>query len=285
LAKHGLDDAMKMTRDRLARAIMHEVFEGRGIKGGVILDLNRLSESHRSRYRSLFRDPHDNEFIVSPTTHFCNGGVMINTNGETPIDGLFAAGEICAGAHGANRLAGNALCEVFAMGCIAGKRAALKARALKPPQLPEEKIAAEKNRLESFGGGGHSDLRQLRHSLKEVIWYQAGITRHAKDLTDALGKVEALRSEIAALRLKNFRELIRALEFDNMLFSAEMVCRAALLRTESRGSHYRSDYPAENDKNWLKNIVISRQATEIKLQPVPVSMDITSMTSHKQFIK
>ena len=276
LTKHGLDDVMKMTRDRLARAIMHEVLAGRGVKGGVILDLSRLSETQQLKYRSLFRDPHGKAFIVSPTTHFCGGGVMINTDGETPIDGLFAAGEVCAGAHGANRLAGNALCEVFAMGCIAGKMAALKARTFKPPQLPEGKIAAEKNRLESFGGGGHSDLRQLRRSLKETMWYQAGITRHAKDLNGALGKIEALRSEIAALRLKNCRELIRALEFENMRFSAGMVCRAALLRTESRGSHYRSDYPAENDKDWLKNIVISRQVAEITLQPVPVSMDMIS---------
>ena len=106
------------------------------------------------------------------------------------------------------------------------------------------------------------------------MWYKAGITRHAKDLTHALGKIEALRARIPALQLKNFRALIGTLELQNMLFSAEMVCRAALQRTESRGAHYRSDYPAENDKDWLKNIVISRPATEIILQPVPVSMDI-----------
>jgi succinate dehydrogenase/fumarate reductase flavoprotein subunit len=76
--------------------------------------------------------------------------------------------------------------------------------------------------------------------------------------------------------LKNFKELIRALELQNMLFAAEMVCRAALLRTESRGAHYRSDYPVENDKSWLKNIVISRQNNEITLHPVPVSMDLLS---------
>ena len=79
-----------------------------------------------------------------------------------------------------------------------------------------------------------------------------------------------------APRLKNFREVIRALELQNMLFAAEMVCRSALQRTESRGSHYRSDYPTENEKDWLKNIVISRQETELTLQPVSVSMDIVS---------
>jgi succinate dehydrogenase/fumarate reductase flavoprotein subunit len=81
---------------------------------------------------------------------------------------------------------------------------------------------------------------------------------------------------MAALRLTDFKALIRALELQNMLFSAEMVCRAALLRSESRGAHHRSDYPAENDQDWLKNIVITRQENEITLQAVPVSMDIIS---------
>jgi succinate dehydrogenase/fumarate reductase flavoprotein subunit len=274
--KHGLDDVMKMTRDRLARAIMQEVLEGRGVKDGVIMDLSRASEPHLLKYRSLFRVPHKKEFIVSPTTHFCSGGVMINASAETPIEGLFAAGETCAGAHGANRLAGNALSEVFAMGAIAGRMAALKAKALEHPQLPEKKLAAERKRLESLEFNGNASLRDLRRLLKQTMWHKAGITRHAKDLTQALGKIEEIRARIPALQLKNFRALIRALELQNMLFAAEMVCRAALQRTESRGAHYRSDYPAENDKDWLKNIVISRQETEITLQPVPVSMDIIS---------
>jgi succinate dehydrogenase/fumarate reductase flavoprotein subunit len=268
---------MKMTRDRLARVIMQEVLEGRGVKDGVIMDLSRASESNLLKYRSLFKVPHKKDFTVSPTTHFCSGGILIDATGATPLDGLFAAGEVCAGVHGANRLAGNALSEVFAMGGIAGKMAARKAKELEPPQLPEKKIAAERNRLESLGCGGLANLRQLRHSLKDTMWYKAGITRHAKGLTRALEKIEELRSGIPALRFKNFRELIRALELQNMLFSAEMVCRAALLRCESRGAHYRSDYPTENNQDWLKNIVIRRQEIEITLQAVPVSMDIIAL--------
>jgi succinate dehydrogenase/fumarate reductase flavoprotein subunit len=111
------------------------------------------------------------------------------------------------------------------------------------------------------------------------MWYQAGIIRQAKDLLQALEKIEEIRSSIPALELKNFKELFRSLELQNMLFAAEMVCRAALLRTESRGAHYRSDYPVENDQDWLKNIVISRQDNEIALQPVPVSMDFISPQS------
>ena len=279
VTKHGLDDVMKMTRDRLARAIMQEVSEGRGIANGVIMDLSQASEQHLLKYRSSFKDPRKKQFIVSPTTHFCSGGVIVDANGQTPVDGLFAAGEICAGVHGANRLAGNALCEVFAMGGIAGRMAALKAKALETPRLPEKKIAAERKRLESFSSGEHANLRQLRSALKQTMWYQAGIIRQAKDLLQAREKIEEIRSSIPALELKNFKELIRALELQNMLFAAEMVCRAALLRSESRGAHYRSDYPVENDKGWLKNIVISKPNDEISLQPVPVSMDFISPQS------
>ncbi len=271
---HGLDDVMKMTRDRLARAIMQEVLEGRGVQGGVVMDLSRASEANLLKHRSLFKISHQKNFIVSPTTHFCCGGILIDANGQTPIEGLFAAGEVCAGAHGANRLAGNALAEVFAMGGIAGEMAARKAEALEPLPLPEKQIAAERSRLESLGSGGRDNLRQLRRALKETMWYEAGIIRHAEGLTRALGKIETLRADMAALRLTDFKALIRALELQNMLFSAEMVCRAALMRCESRGAHYRSDYPAENNQDWLKNIVISRQAAEITLQAVSVSMDI-----------
>jgi fumarate reductase (CoM/CoB) subunit A len=276
VARHGLDDAMKMTRDRLAQAIMQEVLAGRGVKDGVLMDLSRASEPNLLRYRSLLKDPHTKEFSVSPTAHFCSGGVMINADAETSIDGLFAAGETCAGVHGANRLAGNALAEVLAMGGVAGKMAARRAKELQRPQLPEKQIGAERNRLESLGSGADADLRQMGRSLKETMWYQAGIIRRAQDLTRALGKIEELRSRIPGLRLENHRELIRALELQNMLLAAEMVCRSALLRTESRGAHYRSDYPAENNENWLKNIVVRRQGAEITLQPVPVSLDTIS---------
>jgi fumarate reductase (CoM/CoB) subunit A len=245
----------------------------------VIMDLSRASESNLRKHRSLFKTAHQKSFIVSPTTHFCCGGILIDADGETLIDGLFAAGEVCAGVHGANRLAGNALAEVFSMGGIAGKMAARKAKTLELPELPEKQIAAERNRLESLGAGGNDNLRQLRRALKETMWYEAGIIRHAKGLTRALERIEALRLDMAALRLTNFKELIQALELQNMLFAAEMVCRGALMRSESRGAHYRSDYPVENNENWLKNIVISRQAAEIMLQAVTVSMDIISPRS------
>ncbi|MBN2126065.1 MAG: FAD-dependent oxidoreductase, partial [Deltaproteobacteria bacterium] len=89
IARHGLDHSMGMTRDLLARAIMKEVLEGRGVAGGVLVDLSKASEEHLLQYQSLFTDSDTKTFVVSPTTHFCNGGVMINEHAETAVPGLF----------------------------------------------------------------------------------------------------------------------------------------------------------------------------------------------------
>ena len=201
---------------------------------------------------------------------------MIDENAETPVPGLFAAGEVCAGAHGANRLGGNAIAEIFAMGGIAGRKAALKAREIGRPGSPEKEIVAEKARLESLLSKGNRHPKELRRSIKDVMWHRVGIIRKGTDLEEALGRVEELRSSILKLRIRDFRELIKSLELQNMLILTEMVCRAALLRTESRGAHYRSDYPEEDNANWLKNIVIHKQDSGMRLEAIPVSMDMVS---------
>jgi len=279
IAKHNLSDPMLMTRDRLTRAIMQEILEGRDVSGGVMLDLSRVPEGKLTRLRYLLpagSPPGKKEFIVSPTTHFCMGGVIIDENAETRIPGLFAAGEVCAGAHGANRLGGNALSEVFAIGGIAGRNSALKAREMGRPQPPKKEIAAERARLESLLSKGGQHPGELRRSIKEVMWHRAGIIRRKEDLEEALGQIEGLKSLVPGLQTKDIRGLMKSVELQNMLIMAEMICRAALLRTESRGAHYRSDYPEEDSANWLKNIVIRKQQSGMSLEPVPVPTGIVA---------
>lgn len=279
IARYGLSDPMVMTRDRLTRAIMQEILEGRDVSGGVIMDLGTAQEKQLTQLGHLLPaviPQGKKEFIVSPTAHFCMGGIMIDENAESQAPGLFAAGEVCAGAHGANRLGGNALSEVFAMGGIAGRRAALKAREIGRPQLPEREIDAEKARLESLLSKGDRHPRELRRSIKEVMWYKAGIIRKGRDLEEALGRIEELKSLVPRLQVEDFRGLMNSLELQNMLILTEIACRAALLRTESRGAHYRSDYPEEDSANWLKNIVIRKQDSGMRLEAVPVSMDMVT---------
>ncbi len=273
IAKYGLDDPMAMTRDRLTRAVMQEILEGRGIRGGVIVDMRTVPEDEIVPLRHLLPAasmPGEKELLVSPTAHFCMGGVGIDENAETTVPGLFAAGEVCGGVHGANRLGGNALSEVFTMGGVAGERAAQKAQESSQPDMPEKGILEERDRLESFLSAAGGDLGELRRDLKEVMWLKAGIIREKEGLEEALERIERLAASLKGVRVKDYRELMKYLELENMVLLSEMVCRAALLRTESRGAHYRRDYPEEDNDGWLKNIRIRKLGSAMSLEPIQV---------------
>jgi succinate dehydrogenase/fumarate reductase flavoprotein subunit len=273
IAKYGLNDSMAMTRDRLTRAIMQEILENRGITGGVIVDLSVVPKQELKALRHLLpaaSKPGEVELIVSPTAHFCMGGISIDENAETSIPGLFAAGEVCAGVHGANRLGGNALSEVFVMGGVAGERAARKALELDQPALPEKEVIAERDRLESLLSAEGVDLGDIRRDLKDLMWRKAGIIREKEGLEAALEKNKEIAARLKKVRVSDYSHLQRYLELEHMLLLSEMVCRAALLRNESRGAHYRADYPEEDNNNWFKNILIHKEGTEMRLTAVPV---------------
>ena len=272
ILKHGLKDPMRLTRDRLAQAIMRELLGGNDVDGGVIMDLSSISEERLAPLTSLLPSAwHADQktLIVSPTTHFCMGGIMINKNAETPLTGLFAAGETTAGVHGANRLGGNALCEVFTFGGIAGKRAAARAEELGCVNAPVEMIEHEKVRLEFRFGGNGAESKVLSRSLKKVMWLKAGILRDPEGLSEALETISDIRSGAVEASIGKISDLVRCLELENMLLLSEVVCRAALLRTESRGSHYRTDCPDEDNAHWLKNIVAKKDEAGIRLETVP----------------
>jgi succinate dehydrogenase/fumarate reductase flavoprotein subunit len=276
LTKHHLNDPLVMTRDRLARVIMLEIQEGLDVEGGVVMDLSALSEDRMAQLRPLFPSltiTDKKQFIVAPTTHFCMGGVVTDQRGETSVKGLFAAGEVCGGLHGANRLGGNALAEVFTMGGIAGRDAAMKAREMGRPEILEHEIAEEKSRLVIPACPGGQDSKSLCRALKEVMWYHAGIIRGRRSLEQVLEKIEELNSENHRLSIAKPKDLVRYLELQHMLLISEMLCGAALLRTESRGAHYRKDYPEEDNANWLKNIIVRKQDNKMRFETVPVALE------------
>jgi succinate dehydrogenase/fumarate reductase flavoprotein subunit len=269
--RHGFRDAKGMTRDRLTRAIMLEILAGRDVDGGVLMDMSPVSQARMNGLSHLLparAASQQKAFRVAPTAHFCMGGVVANPQAETRLKGLYAAGEVCGGVHGANRLAGNALAEVFALGGIAGSQAAAAATAMDPPQCEPHELEAEKTRLESLISPGDRQPQELRRALKALMWHRVGIIRNADDLSTALTQLHDLRKDLPRLHIRNVRELIRSLELRNMLTVSEMVCRAALLRTESRGAHFRSDYPEEDNKNWLRNITVRKAGAQMALQTV-----------------
>jgi fumarate reductase (CoM/CoB) subunit A len=275
IAKYSLNDPMVMTRDRLTRAIMHEILESRDVDGGALIDLSSVPDEKLNRLLHLLPSvklSKKSKFVVSPTAHFCMGGIIIDESAETSVPGLFAAGEVCAGIHGANRLGGNALTEVFTIGGIAGRMAAIKAGEIGRPDFPTTQVAEEKTRLESLLTLGNRDARWLRKDLKQLMWDKAGIIREKSGLQEAVRSIKELTADLPRVQIRDGRGLIKYLELCNMLLLSEMVCRAALLRTESRGAHYRTDYPDENNKNWLKNILIHKKDSDISLDAVKVSM-------------
>jgi len=259
--KHGLKDPMQMTRDRLAQTIMGELLAGRDVDGGIIMDLSPIPEERLVPLGSLLPSgwhPDQKTLVVAPTTHFCMGGIMIDKNAETSLAGLFAAGEVTAGVHGANRLGGNALCEVFTFGGIAGGKAVARARESGPIDLSRDATDHEKLRLQSRFKGTGENPKDLARSLKEIMWLKVGILRDSKGLSEALEKILELQVKAVEVSIKKASDLIRCLELDNMLRLSEVVCRSALLRDESRGSHYRTDYPKEDNDRWLQNIVVRK---------------------------
>jgi fumarate reductase (CoM/CoB) subunit A len=275
IEKHGLKDPLVLTRDRLARSIMMEIQEGLDEQGGVIMDLGPVSGDMEEQLRPLLPPAWSagkRKYIVSPTVHFCMGGVCIDENGETSVAGLFSTGELSAGVHGANRLGGNSLSEVFGMGAMSGRKAAERQKTLGAPEIPSKERGEEKGRLEALFSEEGEDFKGLERELKEVMWQRAGVVRNRRGLEEALERIENLLSPGRRTRIASFGDLKRYLEYRNLLLVSEMVCRASLLREETRGSHYRTDYPAEDNVNWLRNIEIRSDLQGMRLEPVPVNM-------------
>jgi succinate dehydrogenase/fumarate reductase flavoprotein subunit len=273
LRKYGLKDPKAATRDRVSQVIMREVLEGRGVGGGVVMDLGELAGTMPESLRLLLPanwTPSQRELNVSPTTHFCMGGVMAGSDAATSLAGLFVAGEVCGGLHGANRLGGNALAEVFVMGAVAGRSAAARAKAIEAALLSESETDMEKARLEGLGVAGRLGTDECAGRLKQVMWQHGSIMRSGEGLRKALSTIERLGSEEQGIIVKGPRDLRACLEFRNMRRISEMVCRAALMRTESRGAHFRTDYPEEDDRNWLRRIVITEEEGGIRLASAPV---------------
>ncbi len=276
ITKHKLDDPMTMTRDRLSRAMAFEIFNGLDVDGGVLLDLSPVKDAYLNSISGLIPlkwMAEKKAITVAPTTHFCMGGVMMNEQAETSQSGLFAAGEVCAGVHGANRLAGNALAEVFVMGGIAGRNAAKRAKEIEMPQIPSSLLKEEKDRLAFSPARPVENVRTLTEALKKTMWDGAGVIRDAGSLEKVLSRIEELKWSGIDSHRENIGDLKKYLEFQNMLLLSDMICRTALLRTESRGSHYRNDFPEEDNINWLKNIIVHKNDVKMKLRTVPVSLD------------
>ncbi len=273
LKKNDRDPAT-ITRDQLAQLIIKEIKNSPEGNQKIIMDLESLSEQTAKELINLLPSSWwkgEKTYEVLPTTHFCMGGIETDKWGATSLSGLFAVGEATAGAHGANRLAGNALAEIFSMGSLVGEKAADLAMNISSHFLIKEAADDEIKRLErEFSGEGESP-RKLIQELKVQMWNNVGVSREKNELEEAL---EYIQGPLPSAAVGNPAELILLLELRNMRIVAEMVCKAALKRTESRGAHFRVDYPDEDNSRWLKNIVFRKGEAGIEVETTTVSQDL-----------
>jgi succinate dehydrogenase/fumarate reductase flavoprotein subunit len=256
-------------RDVVARSIYTEIQEGRGTpRGAVYLDIShkdsKVVEAKLPRMVKQFRVFADMDITkvpmeVAPTAHHFMGGVKIRPedNRSTTVPGLYLAGENETGVHGGNRLGGNALAETQVFGARAGRSAAAHASANALLELDQEEIRKEEARLDSLFRQGERP-QAIKHDLRELMWAKVGIVRNGGDLLLALKGIRALteRSErMGVTGSKRYNpEWYDAICVRSMLMVSEAIVRSALLRKESRGAHFRSDYPRRDDANWFVNV-------------------------------
>lgn len=269
-------------RDVVARANYLEIKSGRGTEhGGVYLDIRHLpSETIKKKLPRMVKqfkelaniDITNTLMEVAPTVHHFMGGIKISEeNNMSNIKGLFPAGEAEAGVHGGNRLGGNALAETQVFGARAGKYAALFA--LENDFLPLNQASSEvefERLLEPFNRKKGVKPQVLKKKIQDIMWKYVGIVRNEEDLRTALNYLENLKKEADEMWVSGTRkynpEWFGFIEVHNMLLTSELVVKSALFRKESRGAHYRSDYPELDNKKWLVNININSK----KIYTTPV---------------
>ncbi|MGH7627906.1 MAG: fumarate reductase/succinate dehydrogenase flavoprotein subunit [Gemmatimonadales bacterium] len=272
-----------LTRDHVARCIVREVREGRGSPhGGVFLDISwikrRLPEARKHIMKKLpsmyhqFKQLADIDITttpmeVGPTTHYVMGGVRVDGDTQmSTVPGLFAAGECAAGLHGANRLGGNSLSDLLVFGKRAGEYAAAFAREHAPAGVAVAEVEnAARSALAPFERGAGINGKgpyQVQQDLQLMMQDLVGIVRTGSEMERALGGIEELRERAREVGVGGNREYNpgwhTALDLANLLVVSEAVTRAAIERRESRGGHYRADYPEKDPAYGKFNIVIRK---------------------------
>jgi succinate dehydrogenase / fumarate reductase flavoprotein subunit len=270
-----------LTRDHVARCIMREVRAGRGSPhGGVFLDIAWIKEKIKNapehikkKLPSMYHqfkelagiDITTTPMEVGPTTHYIMGGVRVDGDTQmSTVPGLFAAGEVAGGLHGANRLGGNSLSDLLVFGKLAGEHAAIFAKKESAPSLkPEEVDAAARHALAPFDRGekGQNPYR-IQHELQDTMQDLVGIVRREEEMQRALSKLGELWERAKSAGVEGNREYNpgwhTALDLQNLLTVSEAITRAAIERKESRGGHFRDDFPNKAEEFGRFNIIVKK---------------------------
>ena len=283
-----------LTRDHVARCINREVKEGRGSDhGGVFLDISwikkRMSnaEDHiRRKLPSMYHqfkqladiDITKEPMEVGPTTHYVMGGVFVDADTQmSTVPGLFAAGECAAGINGANRLGGNSLSDLLVFGKRAGEYAAKFARDNRSPAVDDRQVeAAARDALAPFDAGRTENPYAIQHDLQDAMQRLVGIVRLEAEMQEALDVLQTLKRRAAAAAVHGHREYNpgwhTALDLGHLLTVSEAIARCAIERKESRGGHFREDYPEKVGEFATINLAVKQGpdgGMQLRRIPIP----------------
>jgi succinate dehydrogenase / fumarate reductase, flavoprotein subunit len=300
-------------RDIVARANYNEIISGRGTEhGGVWLDVTHLrNEVIQERLTTMYEqfqqldgiDISKEKMEVGPTAHYSMGGVVVDINCRTNVNGLFAVGEVISQIHGANRLGGNSLLDTVVFGKIAGDAAAKLAlqerkvnieKTKEAPSQLKSSLVNHKNRFDDDdnyeGVFMVEEPMKFRNELQKLMMQNAGIVREQTSLQDGLKRILELKNEFYSnkhnINLKessiadgndNIENIVLTLQVKSSLIACEAIIRSALMREESRGAHYRSDFPRLDDERWKVNIYCTKRGNRVP--------EVAEMTLFKQNVK
>ena len=275
MSKYAPEKMELATRDVVARSIYQEIIEGRGTEnGGVYLDISHLDDDYIDekletmvlQFENVGVDIKHGPIEVAPTAHHFMGGLKIDTDASSSLENLFGAGEVCGGVHGANRLGGNALADTQVFGKIAGESAS---KAAKESELKtnDEMVQEEASRIEGLIKKGSIKPKEFKNRIKSLMWEKVAIVREEKTLNEALGQLQEMQKELVDLDVSDKKQyntdLVTALEVINMLEICILTVKSAIIRRESRGAHFRSDFPESKDE-WKKSIIINKNKIEFE---------------------
>ncbi len=292
MSRYAPDKMELGPRDLVSRSCETEVREGRGgPEGEVFLDMTHLGKERILEKLPQIRDlciefegvdPIEEPVPIKPTAHYSMGGIHTDINGQTEIEGIYAAGEAgCVSVHGANRLGGNSLLDILVFGKRAGKHALEYARGASFTPVSNEQEEKDTQMIATMmdGKGSGTTIADIRRAMGNLMAEKVGVYRNAADLESAISELADLQEQFKQMRIqdktKAFNtELVSALELKNMLDLAETVAVGALERRESRGAHTREDHPERDDKNWLAHTMATQGSDgrpKLELTPVTIT--------------
>jgi len=281
-------------RDIVARAIQTEIDKGKGFENEyVYLDLRHLgAEKIKKRLPGIREicinfaslDPIDTPIPIQPAQHYSMGGIDVDRDCASLVEGFFAAGECaCVSVHGANRLGGNSLLETVVFGKISGEEASRRVKQIgmeaKAEKILLEEALDQKSRIEGWRRKDSGiKVHRLLDRVKNIMSDKVGVFRNKKDLAEALEEISIAREDyrnvyISGDCLRYSQALVNIIEFESMLDLAEVITRGALNREETRGSHFRNDFPQRDDKKWLKHTLVTFEDEKPQISYKDVQID------------